>query len=91
MRSVRLPFVCAAALTAALPSQRDVASSARAPLGGPATVADVSPNAFGFASPTLSRRERRAFVVGNAFFKDNWVQAPASAAGIACCVVADRA
>jgi len=81
MRSVLRSFVCAAALTAALPSQRDVASSARAPLGGPATVADVSPNAFGFASPTLSGRERRAFVVGNAFFKDNWVQAPASAVG----------
>lgn len=84
MRSVRLSGLsglCAAALTAALPSQHDVAAPSRAPLGGPATVADVSPNAFGFASPTLSGRERRAFVVGNAFFKDNWVQAPASAAG----------
>jgi CxxC motif-containing protein (DUF1111 family) len=53
----------------------------RVPLGGPATVDDASPNAFGFPARVLDRVERRAFAVGNSFFKDNWVEAPASATG----------
>jgi len=82
MRAATLTVLCSLALAAGLFAQDSCASATmRTPLGGPATVPDVSPNAFGFASPTLSARERRAFVVGNAFFKDNWVQAPASATG----------
>lgn len=50
-------------------------------LGGPATIRDDGPNAFGFPAKTLSRTERRRFVVGNALFKTNWVAAPASTAG----------
>ncbi len=50
-------------------------------LGGPATVDDAGLNAFSFPARTLTAKERRAFAVGNAFFKDNWVTAPASAAG----------
>ncbi len=50
-------------------------------LGGPATVDAHGPNAFGLPSPGLTREERRAFSVGNSFFRDNWVVAPASAAG----------
>lgn len=49
------------------------------PLGGPATVEDRSPNAFGFPVPMLDATERRAFSVGNSFFRQNWVEAPASA------------
>ena len=48
------------------------------PLGGPATTPDRSPNAFGFPVPTLDAAERRAFSVGNSFFRLNWVAAPAS-------------
>lgn len=50
-------------------------------LGGSATVHVAGQRAFSYPVPTLSAIERRAFAVGNAFFNDNWVAAPASAAG----------
>ncbi len=50
----------------------------RAESGGGATVDNVGANAFAQPSPGLSDEERRAFVVGNNFFNDNWVTAPAS-------------
>ncbi|MFM1823608.1 MAG: hypothetical protein RI967_1874 [Planctomycetota bacterium] len=53
----------------------------RARLGGPATVDAMGPHAFSLPVPGLSREDRRAFSVGNSFFRDNWVVAPASAAG----------
>jgi len=49
--------------------------------GGPATVESEGRLAFGMASPGLSVEERRAFAVGNSFFRDNWIVAPASAEG----------
>jgi CxxC motif-containing protein (DUF1111 family) len=49
--------------------------------GGDATIAAVGENAFGHPAPNLGRLERRAFAVGNSFFRDNWVLAPASAEG----------
>jgi len=49
--------------------------------GGAATVDDRSETAFASAIPSLDRVERRAFVVGNSFFNDNWVTAPASTEG----------
>ncbi len=52
-----------------------------AALGGPATVRDSGLDAFGFPAPVLDRLERRAFAVGNAFFKENWVAAPSSTEG----------
>ncbi|MEY2979965.1 MAG: hypothetical protein RL562_192 [Planctomycetota bacterium] len=64
----------AASLVAAIP-----APGQRVPLGGPATVADCSPNAFGFPLPMLDAAQRRAFSVGNSFFRQNWIEAPASA------------
>ena len=50
----------------------------RAESGGGATVDNIGANAFAQPSPGLSDDERRAFVVGNNFFNDNWVTAPAS-------------
>jgi CxxC motif-containing protein (DUF1111 family) len=50
-------------------------------LGGAASVDDDGQNAFSYPARVLTAKERRAFAVGNAFFKDNWVMAPASAAG----------
>lgn len=50
-------------------------------LGGPATVDVDGPGAFSLPIPGLSREDRRAFSVGNSFFRDNWVVAPASAEG----------
>lgn len=48
---------------------------------GPVTVRDDGANAFGHPLPALDAEERRAFAVGNAFFKENWVTPPASTAG----------
>jgi CxxC motif-containing protein (DUF1111 family) len=45
---------------------------------GAATVFDTTHDAFSQAVPTLSRERRTAFFVGNSFFSQNWVIAPAS-------------
>lgn len=42
------------------------------------TVFDQSENAFGFVSPGLSGNDELLFFVGNSFFNQNWVSAPAS-------------
>ena len=47
--------------------------------GGAATVHDQSPNAFGNQMPGVSGIQELEFFVGNSFFKQNWVTAPASA------------
>lgn len=57
------------------PSPADAAE-----LAGPLTVHEDGPNAFGLPLPRLSAEDRRAFSVGNALFRDNWIVAPASAA-----------
>jgi CxxC motif-containing protein (DUF1111 family) len=49
--------------------------------GGDATVYGNVNNAFGQSLPGLDREQRRAFNVGNNFFNDNWVTAPASTEG----------
>src|ERR1051326_7210123 len=49
--------------------------------GGDATVFDATRNAFNFPAPNLSADHRTAFFVGNSFFNQNWVTAPASTAG----------
>ena len=46
--------------------------------GGAATVHNTGANAFAQSAPGMTREQRRAFVVGNNFFNDNWVTAPAS-------------
>ncbi len=46
---------------------------------GAATVFDTTRDAFSLPLPELSSERRRAFFVGNAFFNENWVTAPASA------------
>jgi CxxC motif-containing protein (DUF1111 family) len=45
-------------------------------------VGDDLANAFGYPSPLLGAADRRAFVVGNALFKQNWVTAPSSTPGL---------
>jgi len=42
------------------------------------SIRDSGANAFGFPAPALSAEDRRAFAVGNSFFKQNWVEAPSS-------------
>ena len=41
----------------------------------------VSTDAFARSAPELTAEERRSFAVGNNFFNDNWVTAPASTDG----------
>ena len=56
-------------------------TSDRALSGGEGTVFDETATAFSLALRTLPAEDRRAFAVGNNFFNDNWVTAPASTAG----------
>ncbi|MFP8780131.1 di-heme oxidoredictase family protein [Hydrogenophaga sp. RWCD_12] len=46
--------------------------------GGATTVYATGRNAFSFPLANLDDAERTRFVVGNSFFKRNWVEAPAS-------------
>ncbi|MEM1334190.1 MAG: di-heme oxidoredictase family protein [Actinomycetota bacterium] len=49
-------------------------------LGGETTrdVANTGSRAFGFPASTLTNDERRVFEIGDSFFTQNWVSAPAS-------------
>ena len=47
-------------------------------VGGSGTVYATGRNAFSFPLADLSDAERTRFVIGNSFFKRNWVEAPAS-------------
>ncbi|QYG95427.1 c-type cytochrome [Iamia sp. SCSIO 61187] len=53
----------------------------RAASGGDATVENTGAQAFAQAVPGLDTDGRRFFAVGNNFFNDNWVIAPASTDG----------
>ncbi|MGB0114542.1 MAG: di-heme oxidoredictase family protein [Ilumatobacteraceae bacterium] len=47
-------------------------------LGGDTTREVVGRNSFSFSAPSLSNEERRVFEIGDSFFTQNWVTAPAS-------------
>lgn len=47
-------------------------------LGGATTVFDITPNAFGLSARNLKREDKSQFFVGNSFFNQGWVTAPAS-------------
>lgn len=49
--------------------------------GGDTTVFDATRNAFSFPVRNLKEEHRAAFFVGNSFFNQNWIVAPASPAG----------
>ena len=49
-----------------------------AALGGETTRVEVSRNSFALPAPKLTNTERRTFEVGDSFFTQNWVSAPAS-------------
>ena len=46
--------------------------------GGDTSAFTTTRNAFGLSARNLSNQERRTFAVGNSFFRQNWVTAPAS-------------
>lgn len=47
-------------------------------VGGATTVYATGKNAFSFPAANLTDAERTRFVIGNSFFKRNWVEAPSS-------------
>ncbi len=49
-------------------------------LGGDTTAFITTRNSFGLPARNLSPEQRRTFAVGNSFFRQNWVTAPASTA-----------
>lgn len=49
--------------------------------GGATTTSDLGENAFNHGATNLSSEENSRFVVGNSFFRQNWVTAPASTLG----------
>ena len=49
-----------------------------AELGGDTTAFTTTRNAFGLSARNLNNEQRRTFAVGNSFFRQNWVTAPAS-------------
>ena len=49
-----------------------------AALGGETTAFTATRNAFGLPARNLTAEQRRTFAVGNSFFRQNWVTAPAS-------------
>jgi CxxC motif-containing protein (DUF1111 family) len=88
--SIRLVMVCCLA-SAAVPGQQfaDALASLPPATSPPAAppppllaIADTTANAFSYPSPLLDAAGRRAFAVGNAIFRSNWVEAPASTAGL---------
>ena len=63
------------------PADRDTDSdtlTSEALSGGQTTVFDTTPNAFSLPVPGLERNQELLFFVGNSFFNQNWVTAPAS-------------
>ena len=50
-------------------------------IGGDTTAFTSTRNAFGLPARNLERDQRRTFAVGNSFFRQNWVTAPASTTG----------
>ncbi|NJM09301.1 c-type cytochrome [Candidatus Gracilibacteria bacterium] len=67
-----------AACSVAFDGRRAAAEPGEELSGGQATVFDETRNAFGHAAPGLSREDGLLFFVGNSFFNQNWVTAPAS-------------
>lgn len=47
-------------------------------LGGSTTIYNTTENAFTFPAPGVDRNQRLLFFVGDSFFNQNWVTAPAS-------------
>jgi len=66
------------ALSLLLGACAPAAEEGEARSGGDTTVFDITRNAYGLSARNLTFDERSTFLVGNSFFNDNWVTAPAS-------------
>jgi len=76
-RQTLVMAVAAVAVLAAACSGNDDAATV-AELGGDTTRVVTGRNAFSFPAPTLTDDQRRRFEIGDSFFTQNWVTAPAS-------------
>lgn len=76
--NIRLPILLSASLFAAGLHSAPVDDAEGEMTGGQTTVFATGRNAFSFPAANLTDAERTRFVIGNSFFKRNWVQAPAS-------------
>lgn len=70
-----LSLIAVAGLTTGFVVDRDILGEKT---GGDTTVFVDGRNAFSFPLANLADEERTRFVIGNSFFKRNWVEAPAS-------------
>ena len=60
------------------PSDAEVSALLQTQLGGATTIVTTNRNSFALAAANLNNAERRVFEVGDSFFTQNWVTAPAS-------------
>jgi CxxC motif-containing protein (DUF1111 family) len=76
-RHIALPGAVASCigLPDALPAQSDDATT-----GGATTVPVTGRNAFSLPAANLDQAERTRFVIGNSFFRRNWIESPSSTA-----------
>ncbi len=83
---VVIGFLCVALLSLSISACKQAGSAVHPMItepnealsGGDGTVQDASVNAFALPMPALSAQDELVFFVGNSFFNQNWVQAPAS-------------
>lgn len=73
-----LLFLSLEILVGCQPSARAYLEEGEELSGGQATVFDETPNAFSLPMPGLEGEKELLFFVGNSFFNQNWVTAPAS-------------
>ena len=73
-QSLAIVLMLAAAGLSAAPMDDPLGEKA----GGDTTVYATGRNAFSFPAANLTDEERTRFVIGNSFFKRNWVEAPSS-------------
>ncbi len=73
-----ISLAAGSALRAAHGGQSNDADPDGERVGGDTTVFATGRNAFSFPAANLSDEERTRFVIGNSFFRRNWVQAPSS-------------
>ena len=60
------------------PDKAEIAAILNVQLGGDTTIVTTNRNSFGLPAANLTNLERRTFEVGDSFFTQNWVTAPAS-------------
>jgi CxxC motif-containing protein (DUF1111 family) len=81
--TVRLQLCWFVAVVAAAHASDGISTNRNGPnrlLGGDTTVFDETRSAFSFPARNIHGRHRSSFFVGNSFFNQNWLMAPASTA-----------